>query len=50
MTKTVLDCKHRLWEAGGAGGGKKGQHPQGDRFKGLLERLTLLPQGHLQKP
>lgn len=25
MTKTVFDCKHRLWEAGG--GGKKGQHP-----------------------
>lgn len=25
------------------GGGKKGQHPQVDRVKGLLERLTLLP-------
>lgn len=46
MTKTVFDCKHRLWEAGGAGGVKRGNI----HIKGLLERLTLLPQGHLQKP
>lgn len=46
MTKTVFDCKHHLWEAGGAGGVKRGNI----HIKELLERLTLLPQGHLQKP